>query len=414
MIASETPAAERRTDDILPPDVQAGGVAQFAGYQRFPAFTWPWFVRRASLFWPFAILYGAFLAVWHSSSMTSWGDAVPLGVRAVGSAIASVSVGPLLATLVRYRRLPYVLEIALVLVAIGAGVIVAHVLDNLVGEYHRMLMGRLHGSGRSMHAPMAVSNVSQMIGELMGSIPHWLGLVLVGGGWELPSYFSERRRLTEHARRHDLERLRRDKADADMRLAVLQAQVEPHFLFNTLASIRSLVNAEPARAIQTINALSDYLRSTLPKLRRDVGQQSTTLGEQVDISALYLDLMKIRMGDRLSVTVDVSDDVRELAFPPLLMISLVENAVKHGVEPKAGPAAIVIRAQLHRHEQAARLQVDVVDDGVGLGEGMGAGVGLANIRAQLQHRFGDAAALTIEGLASGGVRARILIPAEVA
>jgi len=268
-------------------------------------------------------------------------------------------------------------------------------------------------SGMSMRTTRAVENVSEAIGILMGNLPYWLVLFLVNGGWELRSYFSERRLLAEHTRKQDLDALRREKADSDLRMAVLQAQIEPHFLFNTLASIRSLTGTDPERAEATIKALSGYLRTTLPKLRNDVGAPAATLGDQIDICSSYLDLMRIRVGDRLRIVLEVSADLRAMEFPPLLLIPLVENAVKHGVEPKAEPVTIAIRARLLDTGSNRHLQVDVEDNGVGMSEAVGAGVGLANIRAQLAHRFGEEASLTIDSVAGGGVRSRITLPAKL-
>jgi hypothetical protein len=402
----------RPIDAALPADVWAEGLGRFAAYRRYPAYTWPWFRRRALVLWPFAVANGILVGIWHAASMTSWGDAFPLGSRAVLSSLLTVSVGPLLALFIRYRRLPYVGEALLVIAAVIGGVLISHALQEWISDYHDMLMSR--HCCKSMHTPTAVKSVSQTIGMLMGQLPYWIFLFLFGGGWELRSYFAERRLLAEHRRRQDLDTLRRDKADADLRLAVMQAQIEPHFLFNTLASIRSLVRSEPAHAEATINALAAYLRTTLPKLRHDLGVHSATLGEQVDICASYLDLMRIRLGDRLGIVVDVSNELRAMEFPPLLLIPLVENAVKHGVEPKAGPAAIAIRARLIGADDGQRLQVDVEDDGVGIGEAVGAGVGLANVRAQLEHRFAKAATLAIGNKEGGGVRSRITLPAKVA
>lgn len=406
-------AAARDFDDALPPDVEAGGLSRFAAYQRFPAFTWNWFVRRAFVFWPCAAFFGIFNGVWHASSMTTWADAFPLGSRGVIAYIAVVSAGPLLATLVRYRRLPYAAEAMLVLAAVAAGMAVGHLASDWVDQFHDMLMGRQHG--RSMTPPLpAMADISRTLGRMMGELPGWIGLFLISGGLELPSYLSERRRLAESERRNALASLRREKADADLRLSVLQAQIEPHFLFNTLASVRSLIAVEPERAERTIEALSDYLRSTLPKMRRDVGMERATLGEQVDICAGYLKLMQIRMGDRLSFEIDVPDDLRPAAFPPLLLISLVENAIKHGLEPKRGGGVIAVRARVTGGD-GAMLEVGVEDDGVGLKEGAGTGVGLDNIRLQLHHRFGDEARLSIATRDDGGgVRAHITLPKEAA
>ena len=399
----------RRIDDALPSDVWAEGEGRFGPYHRYPAYTWAWFRRRALVWWPLAIAHGIFVGMWHAASMATWADAVPLGSRAIVASLLTVSIGPALAMFVRYRRLPYVAEASFVVIAIIAGVLISHVLQELVSDYHDMLMERLRG--KSMSRPSAIETVTQVIAVLMGNLPHWITLFLIGGGWELKSYFGERRLLAEHSRRRDLQALRRDKAETDLRLAVLQAQIEPHFLFNTLASIRSLVRPDPERAEATIGALSSYLRTTLPKLRRD-GIHSTTLGEQIDICASYLELMQIRIGDRLRVVIDVPNALRAIEFPPLLLIPLVENAVKHGVERKAGPVSIAIRARLIDDGANPRVQVDVEDDGLGMSESVGAGVGLANVRAQLERRFDGAAKLEIEGRAEGGVRSRITIPAQ--
>jgi hypothetical protein len=399
----------RSIEEALPDDVWAEGLGRFAAYRRFPSYTWPWFKRRAAVVWPLAIGYGMFLGMWHSGSMALWGEAIPLGSYAALGALVTVSAGPLLAMFVRYRRLPHVPEALLVLVAIGGGVALSHLLHEMVASYHDALMQNHHGL--SMHTPPAVESASHMVGVVMGQLPYWLALFLCGGGWELRSYFSERRLLGEYERQKDLDSLRRDKADSDLRLAVLQAQIEPHFLFNTLASIRTLVPSDPQRATATINALANYLRTTLPKLRND-DLHGATLGEQVDICTSYLELMKVRIGERLQVVIDVADALRAMEFPPLLLVPLVENAVKHGVEPQARTATIAIRARVVEGSFGKSLQVDVDDDGAGLGEFVGLGVGLANVRDQLQHRFGDGAVLTVDSLPGGGVRSRISLPLE--
>ncbi len=409
----QTPAGlkdGRPIDAALPADVWAEGLGRFAAYQRYPRYTWPWFRRRAFVLWPCAVANGIFFGIWHASSMTTWGDLFPLGSRTVLASILTVSVGPLLAMFVRYRRMPYPTEAIMVVAAVIAGVVISNFLQEWTSDYHDMLMNRHHG--KSMHTPRAVESVSQAIGVLMGQLPYWLALFLVGGGWELKSYFSERRLLAEHGRRQDLEALRRDKAATDLHLAVLQAQIEPHFLFNTLASLRSLARSDPERTEATINALCAYLRTTLPKLRRDVGLHSATLGEQIDICASYLELMRMRIGERLRVVLDVASDSSAMDFPPLLLIPLVENAVKHGVELSSQPVTIVIRARLIGVGTDQKVQVDVEDNGGGMSEAVGTGVGLANVRAQLEHRFTTAATLTVENREGGGVRSRIVLPAN--
>jgi signal transduction histidine kinase len=410
MYAREMPTAavanaDRTIDAPLPTDVWAADIGRLGAYRHYPAYTWPWFRRRALVMWPLALVIGICFGLWHAASMTLWGDAIPLGSRAVLAWLITVSAGPLLALSVRYRRLPYVAEAPLVFTAVIGGIVISHLMLELVSSYHDLLMNGHHD--HSMHTPTAVRSVSQIIGLLMGELPYWILLFLFSGGWELRSYFSERRLLAEHQRRRDLAVLRRDKADSDLRLAVLQAQIEPHFLFNTLGSIRSLVSSDPERATATINALANYLRTTLPKLRDDLGLHSATLGEQVEICASYLALMQIRIGDRLRIVIDVSSELRAMQFPPLLLIPLVENAVKHGVEPYSNSATIALRARL----TGDSLQVDIEDDGVGLRMSVGTGVGLANVREQLKHRYDGAATLLVDSLPTGGVRSRITLPA---
>jgi len=235
---------------------------------------------------------------------------------------------------------------------------------------------------------------------------------LFGGGLAVRPYFSEAQRWFAYRERSDMEALRKQKQESDMQLAILQAQVEPHFLFNTLASVRSLIKSDPPRAATTIEALVNHLRATMPKVRYDATLGPSTLAEQLDICSSYLELMRVRMGERLTTLVDVPQALRALAFPPLMLISLVENAVKHGAEPNPGPTCIGIQASVQQQQGGDVLQVVVEDDGAGLRPGMGDGTGLANIRSQLRTRFGERASLVLEARSGGGVRAVITLPRE--
>ena len=173
---------------------------------------------------------------------------------------------------------------------------------------------------------------------------------------------------------------------------MLAAQVEPHFLFNTLAGVRSAIATDPARASEMIDRLVDYLRAAIPRLRSDGGSAATLAG-QLDIVRAYLGLMAARM-PRLSWTIDVAPELLAAPCPPLMLISLAENAVKHGVEPKIGPAHVEVRA---RRAADGRLEITVADDGAGFGaSGSGGGLGLTNIRERLQQMHGDRAALTLK------------------
>jgi sensor histidine kinase YesM len=239
-------------------------------------------------------------------------------------------------------------------------------------------------------------------------------LFIASGGLGLWAYFSEAKRWAEHWRRVEIEKLSSQKAEADLRLTVLQAQVEPHFLFNTLASVRSLVASDPQRASQTIDALAQHLRATLPRLRAATGAAQSTLGEQFAICASYLELMQVRLGERLHVDVRLPPELRDVPFPPFLLISLVENAIKHGVEPKPGVTRVALAARVVAEGERKQLEVQVEDDGAGLKLGMGEGTGLANIRAQLLTRFASAASLELSARGAGGVLARLVLPLEPA
>jgi sensor histidine kinase YesM len=233
-----------------------------------------------------------------------------------------------------------------------------------------------------------------------------------GGALALRPYFSEAKRWREHRRQAELEKASLEASMADLHLKVLQAQVEPHFLFNTLASVRSLVGSDPQRAAETIDALAEHLRATLPRFRAHTGVAAATLADQFAICDSYLKLMQIRMGARLSFSTDLAADLRHVPFPPLLLISLVENAIKHGVEPKAGAVHVTLDAAVVETAERKWLEIRVMDDGVGLSLGMGEGTGLANIRAQLLNRFGAHASLRLSARSSGGVVALLRIPLE--
>jgi signal transduction histidine kinase len=323
-------------------------------------------------------------------------EGVDLSVRSALACLTVVSLGPILAIIVRRQGLPSRLERVWVVAAIALGLIISFVGLQLVDAYHSGLM-RNHGV-MEMARSRPAQTLTRLFSAFFNQGPRWVVFLAAGGVGGLISYFGERRRLA-------LASLQHQKDVVDTKLAVLQAQVEPHFLFNTLASVRSLVRSEPERAVQTIDALADYLRSTLPKFRAEHGTVSSTLGEQIDRCTSYLTLMNVRMDGRMKVEVDAPPEVRDLPFPPLVLISLVENAVRHGLEPKAGRGRISIRAR----RQADVLEVSVEDDGAGLSlesSNVG-GVGLSNVRAQLQSRFGAGASLEIAGRPEGGVKATI-------
>jgi len=199
----------------------------------------------------------------------------------------------------------------------------------------------------------------------------------------------------------DVATLERRLTEAQM--AALQAQVEPHFLFNTLALIGRLIETDPPEAAKVHAHLIAYLRSALPQMRSSGG---ATLGKQLELSKAYLAIMQARMKERLAVRFEVPDFLGSAPFPPMMLQTLIENAIKHGLEPKIAGGTITVRARV----DVATLIVDVCDDGVGIDLHADEGVGLANIRERLQLLYGAQAELVIEAPSSGGACASVRIP----
>lgn len=189
----------------------------------------------------------------------------------------------------------------------------------------------------------------------------------------------------------------------EAQMATLQAQVEPHFLFNTLALIGQLIETDPPQAAKIHTNLIEYLRSTLPQMR---AAGSGTLGRQVQLSRAYLAIMQARMKERLDTSFDIPSDLEFAPFPPMMMQMLIENSIKHGLEPKIEGGRIDVSA---RHAGGI-LQVDVRDNGVGFNMHSNDGVGLANIRERLRLLYGNSAELVIEAPVDGGALASIRIP----
>ncbi|HYC36226.1 MAG TPA: histidine kinase [Usitatibacter sp.] len=203
--------------------------------------------------------------------------------------------------------------------------------------------------------------------------------------------------LRAEAERHQME-----KNVLEARLALMQAQVEPHFLFNTLANVQHLVETDPASASRMLESLIRYLRAALPQMR----EATTNLGREVDMARAFLDIHRVRMGSRLAFDIEVPEALKGRAFPPMMLISLVENAIKHGVDPCCECGRIVIRAQ----EEGGQLRVSVVDTGEGIVPKKGGGVGLSNIRERLKALYGASARLVLEENAPRGVVASIEVP----
>ena len=196
------------------------------------------------------------------------------------------------------------------------------------------------------------------------------------------------------------------------RLQVLQAQVEPHFLFNTLSAVDYLIETEPPRASRMQKALINYLRGALPQMR----QESSTLGRELRLIKSYLELIKMRIEDRLDVEIAVPEGLESAQFPPMMLQSLVENAIKHGIEPKPEGGKVRVAAGIHN----AQLWVEVSDTGVGVPDGdlldgptSGTGIGLQNIRERLAVLYPGKSRIMLKSDPATGTVVRISVPYQV-
>jgi hypothetical protein len=197
---------------------------------------------------------------------------------------------------------------------------------------------------------------------------------------------------------------------SEARMQMMQAQVEPHFLFNTLASVEHLIETNPPRASAMQHSLIQYLRAVLPQMRDT--NLVTNLGREVDMVSAYLNLLKMRMEERLTVDLQIPEGLRSAAFPPMMLQSMVENAIKHGLECKPEGGSLKVVAEVAH----SKLRVTVADDGVGFGvmPSNGTGLGLTNIRERLKLLHGESAQLHIAANSPSGVIATIEVPYQLA
>ena len=240
--------------------------------------------------------------------------------------------------------------------------------------------------------------------------PTWSDWFLVDDG----TNFENAEAITRAITRRVAERRRNEKAEAVQtstekeltvaKLSLLHAQVEPHFLYNTLASAQLLTRSDPARADEMLGHLIQYLRRSLPR----TDDELSTLGAELERALAYLEILKIRMGQRLSVQVDVPENLRATKLPPMMLQTLVENAIKHGLEPRTGGGTVWIRA---RRGDDGVVAVTVADDGEGFNvKTSGTGIGLKNVRERLRLLFGGKAALAVVANFPAGVAATITVP----
>lgn len=230
----------------------------------------------------------------------------------------------------------------------------------------------------------------------------FLGLIF-GTGMTLFAYARERTLRSEQAL--DAARIRHlgaEKARIETELRMLQAQVEPHFLFNTLAIVRGQIGQESPAGRQLLDHLIDYLRASLSHSRSD----RSTLGGELELLEHYLSIMQVRMGERLAFSISASEAARSRPVAPMLLQPLVENAIRHGLEPKTGTGMLRIDVS----ESGQDTVIEISDNGVGFCSTSSPGSGLANIRARLQALYDGRAQLAIEDNDLGGVTATLRLP----
>lgn len=404
----------------LPPDVVFFNHGWLTRYRMYPSFSWQWLRGRFLLF--SCVLIGLALLAFAQAALDE-ASRFSASFNAISALLFSflliAFIGPALATIVRHARLKPRLEVGGVVTAVLLGIVLGMWMNTyqtryIKEQYQQYLSPRPVDPIQEPKKPLfkqfalAIANATQFL----------ILNTLLGGGLGLIAYFREKVRLQASLRRKELGLANAARREAELRLSVLQAQVEPHFLFNTFAGLRGLIRTEPERAIMLLDRLTDYLRASIPKMRDDGINDSSTIGAQIDSALAYLELMKVRMGERLSFELQVEPALRKADFPPLIVISLVENAIKHGIEPK--PAGGHIKLTVSAQDK--RLCLTVMDNGVGFEvsqnlhtapyapPGKVGGLGLSNIRAQLQTIYGDNARLILKNPPDGGFSASVELP----
>lgn len=228
-------------------------------------------------------------------------------------------------------------------------------------------------------------------------------LSLLAVAWFLTHNFLLKRAIAHTIARHDAERERANQLEISSTLQLLKAQIEPHFLFNTLGLVQHLAEPTAPQAAALTADLIQFLRATTESLRAD----TIRLQDDCATCDAYLKIMQTRLPRRLSYGIECSLELHDFRLPSALLLTLVENAIKHGIEPSIDGGQIQIQAMLVNDQ----VLITVSDTGVGFGEEIGQGVGLENIRNRLALMYGDKARLELEENETRGVIARLVLPA---
>ena len=351
------------------------------------------------------------LSPWAAFNVQSVGIALGLGV-AVAAALNPIFLTPFPILLGRTLFLAMVL----LLVHVGTGWLFQRLLPARVPRWLRQT---LQVVAVALAAPTAafvaaVMGVGGDVDLMLQTPARMLGFLWIAGtglvlGLILAAAALLRERETQEqaqALQFALERSTLERQVLDARLSLLQAQIEPHFLFNTLANVQALVEDGSPRAAPVLASLIAYLRAAMPRLQG----RAQTVGDEVSLVQAYLALMQMRMPDRLQFSVDVPAALAGRRFPTMALLTLVENAVRHGIDPAEDGGRIEVGG---RAEPDGGMRLWVADTGVGLSPQAAPGTGLANLRDRLTASCGDAARLELSEQAPRGLRAELCLPPEI-
>ena len=261
--------------------------------------------------------------------------------------------------------------------------------------------------GSVIGALLAITAMGINASILLEKDPQLIHIVFLGifFGSIISYFFFSREKISAAKTRIQEERMKSlasEKEKAETNLRLLQAQIEPHFLFNTLSNILSLIDTDLENGKSMLVDLIHYLRTSLSKTRAE----TNTIAQEMELLQAYLNLFKVRMGKRLHYKISVPDNIKDFPFPSMLVQPLVENAIKHGLEPRIGGGEISIKAE----KAGDILRLEVADTGIGLHEGDIPGIGLSNIRERLQSLFSEKGRLTLKDNQPSGLKAIIEVP----
>ena len=302
---------------------------------------------------------------------------------------------------------PYFLDILTIAIMLAAGVAFVDTrLPNASGMRTAALVfagvfSILIGSGIQLSVHYGLGPYPP-VASVLGEATRWF---MIGGASTL-IYESTRRRQRHLQQLHAAELRQKilDNQMIDARIKMMEAQIEPHFLFNTLATVKRLYKTEPTGGAKMISRLKEYLRAALPQIRHGI----PTLATEIELVRAYLGILQMRMGPRLAYSVDAPTHLQSTPFPCMVLITLVENSIKHGLNPMPNGGRIDIRVL----DMSNAIVVEVADDGVGIqaaASTSGTGIGLSNIRSRLKTLYGTAASMVLFQNRVAGVTVRVEI-----